>query len=751
MTKLHQLHEIGQSTWLNYMRRAFIRSGGLRERMTDGIQGITANAAAFEKTLTACSDYDEAVQHEMEAGTPVKQIHEVLMIDDVQRTADFLHPVYEATKALDGFASLELDPSVAIDPVKMVAETRHITRRLDRGNVMVEIPATPTGIETIKMLIGDGVCINATHIFSIDVYEKVARAYLDGLDYYFRTHSVWRIAPTAVASFSLSSIDHAFDPLLEERGRPDLKGKTAIAMAEVLYGRFRQIFAGPRWIKLANKGARVLRPKWTRTNPRNFELPATYYIDALIAPDTVMTFSQSTLNAFLKDGTVEPTLGQHFEESLAHLRTLATLGIDRKTVTEQLQAEYLVASDKQFQSTIQSVVNKRDAIELNWQPIELQMSELNSGVTKTMQKICKQRIMSRIWAHDATVWDEEDSDIGNGLNWLHLIEVMEDNINQINTFVNDVIVDGFTHVVLLGESEGSQAGAFFHRTFGKPSKPAYLPFKYLELIEFGLDTQPNQADIYLTKPENTLFILAAKRGLQDEEMATFHHLYSWVVSEVGTEAAGNHFVTITDPGSPLVGLADSYHFRRVFLNDAGVNGRFAALSYFGLLPAALVGTDITQLLTRTSAMVCNSETCYQAELGANLAVKLGAALGHCVQIGKQQLSIISSPALAGVDRWVGQLVEETLGLNSQFSVPESDTSISQHIFVHLRLSGDTTHDALVQELVSQGYPVIVLHWKELIDVGGHFFLWQMGTAVTAHLLQLNPFSNIANHAMLLKG
>ena len=750
MTKLHQLHEIGQSTWLNYMRRAFIRSGGLRQRMADGIQGITANAAAFEKTLTACSDYDEAVQLEMVEGTPVKQIHEVLMIDDVQRTADFLHPIYEATKALDGFASLELDPSVVIDPVKMVAETRYITRRLDRGNVMVEIPATSTGIEAIKMLIGDGVCINATHIFSIDVYEKVARAYLDGLDYYFRTHSVWRIAPTAVASFSLSSIDHAFDPLLEEKGQPDLKGKTAIAMAEVLYGRFRQIFAGPRWIKLANKGARVLRPKWTRTNPRSFELPATYYVDALIGPDTVMTFSQSTLNAFLKHGTVAPTLGQRFEESLAYLRTLASLDIDRKAVTEQLQAEYLVASDEKFQSTIQSVINKRDAIELNWQPIELQMGELNSGVTKAMQKICKQQIMSRIWAHDATVWDEENGDIDNGLNWLHLIEVMQDNVNEINTFVNDVIADGFTHVVLLGESEGSQAPAFFHRTFGKLSKPAYLPFKHLELIELGTKAQQNQADIYLTKPGNTLFILAAKQGLHEEELSAFHHLYSWITSEVGVETAGNHFVAITDPGSLLMGLADTYNFRRVFLNDQGVNGRFAALSYFGLLPAALVGTDIAQLLTRTAAMVCNSETCYQAELGANLAVKLGAALGHCVHAGKQQLSIISSPALAGIDRWVGQLVEETIGFKSQFGVPDSDMPISQQIFVHLRLAGDTTHDALVQELVTQGYPVIVLHWKDLIDVGGHFFLWQMGTAVTAHLLHLNPFTKHANHAMLMK-
>ena len=739
MTKLHQLHAAGQSTWLNYMRRAFIRSGGLRERMADGIQGITANAAAFEKALTACSDYDDAVRREMAAGTPIRQIHEILMVDDVQRTADFLHPIYEESKGLDGFASLELDPSVSYDPVKTVAETRHLTRRLDRGNVMVEVPATTTGIEAIKLLIGDGVCINATHIFSADVYEKVAQAYIEGLEYYFKTHSVWRIAPTAVASFSVSSLDQAVDPLLDAMGHAELKGKTGIAMAKVLYGRFQNIFTGPRWEKLASHGARVLRPKWTRTSTHNFVLPDTYYVDALIGPDTVMTFSLATLNAFLDHGTASHSLVHHLDQAFAHLHKLSEIGIDGKAVTEKLQADYLADSDRRFQFVIQSVINKRDAIEVNWQPIELRLGTLQSGANQSLQRICKNRIMYRIWAHDHTVWQEDAANIRDRLGWLHVIGTMQDNVNQIQTFVEHALSDGFTHAVLVGEGEGDQAASFFHRALGKPSKPAYLPHTHLELIKLDAEAIPNQTDIYLTKPKSTLFVIATKSGLHDETITTFNHLYEWVSAAVGTEAAGNQFVAVTDPGSPLIELAAKHNFRKLFLNDPGVNGRFAALSYFGLVPAALVGTDIDLLLTRASALACNSETCYQDDLQGNQAAKLGAVLGELTQKGKKQLVIIASPALAGFDHWVGQLVTESIGLSVQLGQAKSDKISNTQLFAQLRLAGDTRDDELVRALSDAGHPVIVLHWRDLYDAGGQFFLWQMATAVSAHLLRVNPF------------
>lgn len=356
MTKLHQLHELGQSTWLNYMRRAFIQSGGLRECIAEGIQGVTANAAVFEDTISNHHDYDDQIQRELRAGTPTTRIQEALMIDDVQRAADLLHPIYESSDGLNGFASLELDSTLTEETVCAVATARRMLARIDRGNVMVEMPATRQGIAAFERLTADGVSVNLTHIFSVAVFERAAQAYIAGLETFFDTHSVWRTAPTAVASFSLAPIDHAVDEILAVKNRPDLFGKTAVAMARRLYARFQYIFSGPRWQRLEARGARVLRPKWTRIRPFDARLPATLYADALIGPHTILTFNLSTLETFLAEGTVPPAPVEDLADAMNHLLEVEKLGIDLEPLMEEVQQAHLEASDKQYQSLIQSVI-----------------------------------------------------------------------------------------------------------------------------------------------------------------------------------------------------------------------------------------------------------------------------------------------------------------------------------------------------------------------------------------------------------
>ena len=358
MTKLHQLHELGQSTWLNYMRRAFIQSGGLRERIAGGIQGVTANAAVFEQTITNHSEYDDQIRREVRAGTPTTRIQEALMIDDVQRAADLLHPIYESSDGLDGFASLELDPTLTVETVCAVATARRMLARIDRGNVMVELPATPHGIAAFEILTADGVSINVTHIFSIAVFERVAQAYIAGLETFFATHSVWRTSPTAVASFSLAAIDSVVDEKLAALGRSDLAGKTGTAMARLLYARFQEIFSGPRWSRLAARGARVLRPKWTRINPLDESQSDTFYADALIGPYTIQTFTLPTLDAFMDHGTVTLTLHDDLPAAFAQMAEIASLGLDLEELLEELQQKHLLQSDRQYQSLIQSVIRK---------------------------------------------------------------------------------------------------------------------------------------------------------------------------------------------------------------------------------------------------------------------------------------------------------------------------------------------------------------------------------------------------------
>ena len=280
------------------------------------------------------------------------------MIDDVQRAADLLHSIYESSDGLDGFASLELDPSLTDETVCTVATARRMLARIDRGNVMVEVPATRQGISAFETLTADGVSINLTHIFSISVFERVAQAYIAGLETFFATHSVWRTAPTTVASFSLAAIDRTVDEKLALLNRSDLAGKTGTAMARLLYARFQEIFSGPRWSRLAARGARVLRPKWTRIKPLDESQAATFYAGALIGPHTIQTFTLPMLDAFLDHGTIALTLYDDLPAAAAQMAEIESLGLDLEELLEELQQEHLSQSDRQYQSLIQSVIRK---------------------------------------------------------------------------------------------------------------------------------------------------------------------------------------------------------------------------------------------------------------------------------------------------------------------------------------------------------------------------------------------------------
>jgi transaldolase len=364
MNKLQQLHEVGQSTWLNTLNRPFIQSGELRSWMIEGVQGFTANAANFDTILTSTEEYDKAIWEQVRAGIPAPRIHSELIIRDVQVAADTMHDVYQESDGLEGYVSLELNPRLMHDAVNTVAEVTHLETVINRPNAMVEVPATPAGIQAVKHLTKDGVSINITHVFSVDAYAQAAKAYLEGLEVFLDTHSVWRFVPVSVVSFSLSPIDEAVDPLLKEKGKKELLGKTAVSLAKLLYNICHHTFSGPQWEKLDRQSACVLRPKWTRTTPHDPAYPKLYYLEKLIGPDTVTTFSTKTLEAFLERGVVVPTLTRQVEQAQEHLRQLSLLGIDMDVIAQELQQEYLQASEKQFQSITRHISRKREALEL---------------------------------------------------------------------------------------------------------------------------------------------------------------------------------------------------------------------------------------------------------------------------------------------------------------------------------------------------------------------------------------------------
>jgi transaldolase len=358
MTKLDSLKDIGQSSWLNYMSRPFIVSGALRESIDKGILGITANADVFEETIRNDDAYDQDIRKQVMAGTSTTRIHEALMVDDIQRAADLLHPIFEDSDGLDGVASLEINPALADDCVGIVATARQLLARVDRGNSMVEIPATMACTEAVRALTADGINVNVTHIFSVSVFERIAQAYITGLETYFDTHSVWRTTPTSAASFSISPIDKAVDERLMALDRPEYKGKTGLAMARIFYARFRDIFSGPRWKALARHGARPLRPKWTRVEVGDDGNLTLGYVESLVGPDTIVTFTPALLDLFLEKGRVATTLEGKSDDAQKHLAAIADLGIDLEELADDLQKAYLKAADKQYQDLVASVIQK---------------------------------------------------------------------------------------------------------------------------------------------------------------------------------------------------------------------------------------------------------------------------------------------------------------------------------------------------------------------------------------------------------
>jgi glucose-6-phosphate isomerase len=282
----------------------------------------------------------------------------------------------------------------------------------------------------------------------------------------------------------------------------------------------------------------------------------------------------------------------------------------------------------------------------------------------------------------------------------------------------------------------------FYKTFGKPAQQPLLPFPYLTMAFVdAADLDPAQSMSAQYAAAKTLFIVDSQPGSEEMALAGFEHFYWQVVDILGDQQAGTHFVAVTAHDGPLADTAARYGFRERFFIDPLINGRFAALSYSGLLPAALVGVNVPKLLERAAGMAANSESCTGRQLYSNQAIQLGAIIGTLALAGCNKLTLLNSLALDSLSVWIAHLVSTGIGI-----VPLIDETVTtpeaygqDRLFVHLRLAGDKTQDTAVAALAAAGHPVITLKLRDLYDVGGQFFLWEMATAVAGHIMHINPF------------
>lgn len=366
MNPLIELQAYGQSFWYDNIRRRFLRDGTIQSLIDDdGLRGMTSNPSIFEKAIGGSDDYDEQMRELVEEGADVSAIYEALALADIQAACDLFAELYAETKGGDGFVSLEVSPHLARNTEATIAEARRLFAAVNRPNVMIKVPATPEGIPAIRQLIGEGINVNITLMFSMKHYEAVAQAYIDGLTHLLENGGdPEKVA--SVASFFVSRVDTAVDKklaALDDPAAEALMGKVAVANSRVVYKRFKEIFHGQAFAQLQAAGAGRQRLLWASTSTKNPNYPDTLYIDALIGPETVNTMPPETIEAFRDHGRVANTLEQDVEEARLILDNLAELRIDLDEVTEQLQEDGVEAFARSFDTLIETIAAKKASLE----------------------------------------------------------------------------------------------------------------------------------------------------------------------------------------------------------------------------------------------------------------------------------------------------------------------------------------------------------------------------------------------------
>jgi transaldolase len=357
MTRLHDLHLLqGQSPWIDNLSRSGLRSGELAGLVESGIRGVTSNPTIFQKAISSGDSYDEQLFDLADRGS-VEDAYWEMVVADIRDALAVLAPVHQSSGGTDGFVSLEVAPSLAHDTAGTETSARHLHELISAANLLVKIPATAEGVPAIQTMIAERRSINVTLIFSLERYAEVVEAYLSGLEAV--EGDLAGIA--SVASFFVSRVDTEVDRRLEAIGTDGalaLRGKAAVAQAQLAYKLYREAFSGPRWESLAARGAASQRPLWASTSTKNPEYPDLLYVDTLIGPETVNTMPDATVEAFLDHGLVARTVDADLDGAAAVLDALAEVGVDMGDVASTLEAEGVAAFVKSYDELLQSLTDK---------------------------------------------------------------------------------------------------------------------------------------------------------------------------------------------------------------------------------------------------------------------------------------------------------------------------------------------------------------------------------------------------------
>jgi transaldolase/glucose-6-phosphate isomerase len=727
MNPLQELHDAGVSIWLDTIRRSLVTSGHLARMVSeDAVSGVTSNPTIFEKAISGSTDYDEPIRALLseDVAAPL-EIFFALGLEDIRMAADVFRGTYDVTGGADGFGSFELTPDLAHNVRGSIEQAQVLWARLGRPNVMIKVPATEAGIPVIEELTAIGINVNVTLLFSVDRYKEAALAFQKGLE---RRRAAGQPIDhvASVASFFVSRVDTAVDRQLPEGS--SLRGTVAVANARRAYRRFRRLFAGPRWEALASAGARLQRPLWASTGTKNPEYSDVLYVEELIAPDVVNTMPESTLLAFKDHGRVRPSIEEGMEEAERVLAQVAEAGVDLDAVTAQLEDEGVAAFEDSYQKLLAVIEEKVEAIKKQSTRRRASLLTLDERVALRLARFEQDDTIGRIWKRDHTVWRDDSTEIADRLGWLTVHDVMHERCSELKAFAEMCAADGLTHAVLAGMGGSSLAPEVLRATFGVGSG-------MLDLIVLDT-THPDQilAAERRLPLDRTLFVIASKSGTTTETLSHFAYFWDKV-------ADGSRFVAITDPGTPLEALGREKSFRAMFLNPPDIGGRYSALSYFGLVPGALVGVDLDGLLEHAieAAHACVP----YVPPGDNPGAWLGAILGEAALAGRDKLTLVLDERIRTFGSWVEQLIAESTGKEGKGIVPvEGEDLGPPEVYgqdrVFVSVGDERLHEAL-RPLEAAGHPIVHLGIDDLLQIGGEFFRWEFATAVAGSVLVINPF------------
>ena len=654
--RLQALTDQGVSIWLDDISRQRLTTGNLAELVEKRhVVGVTSNPTIFAKALSDADDYNEQVKDLAVRGVDLEEAVRAITTYDVRWACDVLREAYDRTDGQDGRVSIEVDPRLAHRTDATIAEARALWWLVDRSNVMIKIPATQEGLAAITAATSEGISVNVTLIFSLERYRAVMDAYLTGLE---QAHSkgVDLSSIRSVASFFVSRIDTEVDKRLDALADTEhadeakaLRSKAAVANARLAYREFQEVFSSERWSPLENAGAHKQRPLWASTSVKDPNLPDTMYVVELVAPDTVNTMPEATIEATADHGEIDRRPGD--DELRRRPAGSRPAGEDRRLVRRrgpggrgrrrrQVREVLAGASRHGPNGTGEGTRMKVDVT-----------VRTSSSYDDAVAQLVSDRVASRIAAQDPTLWGPDaESEAAVRLSWVALPTSSRPLLAEIDALRADLWAEGLDQVVLCGMGGSSLAPEVVARTFD-------IPLTILDSTNPSVIHRVVSGDL-----SRTVVVVSSKSGGTLETDSQRRALAA-AFEAAGIDAA-SRMVVVTDPGSDLEKLARAEGYRKVFLADPHVGGRYSALTAFGLVPTGLAGIDISDLLDEAEAVMSTLAT----DSPDNPALVLAAALA--ANAGRDKVAIADlGSGIRGFADWAEQLIAESTGKHGMGVLP----------------------------------------------------------------------------------